>query len=96
MEGGRLHWPTSEDGHVQLTGEERKPSARWPLRCSRPVIICLKTAPYTRISAPSHFDQRAKEKHTVRLICNLENLGFEVHIAPKAAKQAAEKLLICT
>jgi transposase len=22
MEGGRLHWPTSEDGRVQLTREE--------------------------------------------------------------------------
>ena len=34
---------------------------------------------------PNHFDQRAKQKHVVRLVSKLENLGFDVHIAPKAA-----------
>jgi len=34
---------------------------------------------------PDHFDQRAKQKHVMRLISKLENLGYDVQIAPRAA-----------
>jgi len=32
-----------------------------------------------------HFDWRAKQEHVVRLIGKLENLGYNVQIAPRAA-----------
>ena len=34
---------------------------------------------------PNHFDQQAKQRHVLRLLNRLENLGFEVQIKPKAA-----------
>ncbi len=34
---------------------------------------------------PNHFDQQAKARHVLRLLNRLENLGFDVTIAPKAA-----------
>lgn len=45
----------------------------------------LKTGAFYQDLGPNHFDQRAKEKHVVRLISRLENLGFDVQIAPRAA-----------
>lgn len=45
----------------------------------------LKDGTFYEDLGPQHFDHQAKEKHTLRLVNRLQNLGFDVQITPLAA-----------
>jgi hypothetical protein len=45
----------------------------------------LKDGTFYQDLGPSHFDDRAKGKHVLRLVNRLQNLGLDVQITPLAA-----------
>lgn len=49
------------------------------------VYHMLKNGTVYQDLGPNHFDPLAKQKHALRLIQRLQNLGYEVHIQTKAA-----------
>jgi transposase len=87
-------WAASRTKNSYLQAQyHRLRSRRGPKKAVCAVAASMLTAAYHMVKngtfyedlGPDHFDRRAKQKHVLRLVQRIQNLGFEVRITPRAA-----------